>query len=156
MSVETEDQTSEKVIYDSREIQNILPHRYPFILIDKVVEFEDSTRIVGVKNVTAGEPWCMGHFPGHPVMPGVLIIESMAQAAAILAHRSVDGVLPGKKVYLVGANDLKWKKMVVPGDTLRIEMVSVRKRRPMWIMQGTVTVAGKVAASGTVTAVESD
>ena len=156
MSVEPAESNAERVIFDSKEIQNILPHRYPFILIDKVVEFEDNKRIVAVKNVTAGEPWCIGHFPGHPVMPGVLIIESMAQAAAILAHRSVEGVIPGKKVYLVGANDLKWKKMVVPGDTLRVEMVSVRKRRPMWIMQGTVTVDGKLVASGTLNAVESE
>jgi len=156
MSVAEAEVTAERVIFDAVEIQKILPHRYPFLLIDKVVEFEDNQRIVGVKNVTVAEPWFTGHFPGHPVMPGVLIIESMAQAAAILAHRSVDGVIPGKKVYLVGANDLKWKKMVVPGDTMRIEMVSVRKRRPMWIMQGTVTVEGKVVASGTLNAVESE
>jgi 3-hydroxyacyl-[acyl-carrier-protein] dehydratase len=87
-------------------------------------------------------------------MPGVLVLEAMAQTAAILAKRSIDGVAPGKSVFLVGATDFKWKKKIVPGDTLRIEMVSVRKRRPIWVMQGEVFVEGKLVASGTISAME--
>lgn len=144
----------EQVIFDSVEIQKIIPHRYPFLLLDKVVAFEDNKRIVGVKNVTINEEFFNGHFPGRPVMPGVLILEAMAQTAAILAIRSSDGVTPGMTVFLVGASEVKWKRQVVPGDTLRIEMESVKKRRPLWIMKGTVTVDGKVVASGTLSAAE--
>lgn len=146
----------EKVVYDIRQIQEILPHRYPFLMIDKIIELEDNKRVVGIKNVTINEPFFTGHFPGHPVMPGVMVLEAMAQTAAILAKTSTDGVLEGKTVYLIGATDFKWKRMIHPGDTLVIEMQSVKKRRPIWIMSGTVTVGGKVAVTGTLSAAESD
>jgi len=146
----------ESVIYDVTQIQEIIPHRYPFLLVDKIVEVVDNERIVGIKAVTINEPYFQGHFPGRPVMPGVLITEAMAQTAAILARVSTDGVRPDKYVFLVGANDFKWKRQVVPGDTLRIEMKSVKKRRPLWIMQGTVTVDGRLVASGTITAAEAE
>jgi 3-hydroxyacyl-[acyl-carrier-protein] dehydratase len=142
------------VVFDSVQIQDIIPHRYPFLLVDKIIEFVDNQRIVGIKNVTINEPFFMGHFPGQPVMPGVLILEAMAQTAAILAKRSVDGVNPTKSVFLVGATDFKWKRKVVPGDTLRIVMTSVRKRRPIWVMQGEVFVEGKLVATGTMSAME--
>jgi beta-hydroxyacyl-ACP dehydratase FabZ len=116
----------------------------------------DNERIVGIKNVTIGEPFFQGHFPGKPVMPGALILEAMAQTAAILAHVSKEGVMPGKLIYLIGATDFKWKKVVIPGDTLRIEMFSIKKRRPLWIMNGNVLVDGKIVASGTISAAESD
>lgn len=144
------------VVFDINQITAILPHRYPFLLIDKIVEFEDNVRIVGIKNVTANEPFFVGHFPNRPVMPGVLVIEAMAQVGAILAHRSSDGVLKGKNVFLAACSDFKWKRPVVPGDTLRIEMVSKRKRRPIWTMDGTVYVDDKVVALGTITAAEVD
>lgn len=143
-----------RVIYDTVQIQGIIPHRYPFLLIDKVIEFIDNEKVVAIKNVTANEPFFTGHFPGMPIMPGVLILEAMAQAGAILAIKSNDGVAPGKTVFLVGADDFRWKKKVVPGDTLRIEMKSVKKRRPMWVMSGEVYVDGKVVASGTISAAE--
>lgn len=146
----------ESVIYDVTQIQEIIPHRYPFLLVDRIVEIEDNERIVGIKAVTINEPYFQGHFPGRPVMPGVLITEAMAQTAAILARVSTDGVHPDKYVFLVGANDFKWKRQVLPGDTLRIEMKSVKKRRPLWIMQGTVTVDGRLVASGTITAAEAE
>lgn len=146
--------TENAVVFDSVQIQDIIPHRYPFLLVDKIIEFVDNQRIVGIKNVTINEPFFMGHFPGQPVMPGVLILEAMAQTAAILAKRSVDGVNPNKSVFLVGANDFKWKRKVVPGDTLRIVMTSVRKRRPLWVMQGEVFVEGKLVATGTMSAME--
>jgi len=142
------------VVYDISQIQEILPHRYPFLLIDRVVEFVDNERVVAIKNVTANEPFFQGHFPGMPIMPGVLILEAMAQAGAILAIKSADGVAKGKTVFLVGADDFRWKKKVTPGDTLRIEMKSVKKRRPMWVMSGEVFVDGKIVASGTISAAE--
>ncbi len=146
----------ENIVYDSIQIQEIIPHRYPFLMIDRIVEFVDNERVVGIKNVTMNEPYFTGHFPGRPVMPGVMILEAMAQTGAILARRSQDGVGPNKTVFLVGATDCKWKRQVVPGDTLRIEMVSVRKRRPLWIMSGTVTVGDKVVATATISAAEAD
>jgi 3-hydroxyacyl-[acyl-carrier-protein] dehydratase len=144
------------VVFDVRQIMEILPHRYPFLLLDKVTELVDGERIVGVKAVTFNEPFFQGHFPGRPVMPGVLILEAIAQTAAVLAKVSSDGVAPGKTVFLVGAQDVKWKRQVVPGDVLRIEVTPVRKRRPLWVMHGEVTVNGKVVASGTVSAAEAD
>lgn len=146
----------EKAIYDCQQIMEIIPHRYPFIMVDRIVEYEDNVRVVGIKNVTFNEPYFQGHFPGRPVMPGVMMLEAMAQTAAVLAKTSTDGVAPGKTVFLVGATDFKWKKQITPGDTLRIEMVSVKKRRPLWIMSGSITVDGKLVASGTLTAAESD
>lgn len=148
--------TEEKVVFDTIRIQEIIPHRYPFLMLDKVVAYEDNKRIVGIKCVTINEPFFQGHFPGRPVMPGVMILEAMAQTGAILARLSTDGVLPHKTIFLTGANDVKWKRQVVPGDVLRIEMISVRKRRPLWIMSGTVTVDGKIVASGSIMAAEAD
>lgn len=145
-----------EVVFDANDVLKILPHRYPIILIDKVVAFEDDQRVVAIKAVSANEPFFQGHFPGRPVMPGVLILEAMAQTGAILAHKSADGVAAGKTVFIVGATDVKWKKMVVPGDVLRIELVSVKKRRPLWILAGTATVNGKVVASATLSAMEAD
>jgi len=146
----------EKIIYNTVQIQEIIPHRFPFLLIDKIIEFEDNVRIVGIKNVTFNEPFFPGHFPGRPVMPGVLILEAMAQTGAILARRSENGVLAHKTVFLVSCDKVKLKKMVFPGDTMRIEMNSVKKRRPIWMMSGTVTVNGKLAASADITAAEAD
>ena len=145
-----------KPLYDVRDIMRIIPHRYPFLMVDAVVELEDDQRIVGIKNVTVNEPYFQGHFPGRPVMPGVMILEAMAQTAALLAHISKDGVGPGKTVFLVGADEFKWKKMVLPGDTLRIEMTSHRKRRPVWVMRGRVTVNDKLVATGMLSAMEAD
>lgn len=136
------------------QIREILPHRYPFLLIDRVVELVDNEHVVAIKNVTANEPFFNGHFPSDPVMPGVLIIEAIAQTAAILAKTSKDGVGPGKQVLLVGANEVKFKKRVIPGDTMRIVVRSHRKRRPLWVMHGEVFVDGKLAASGSISAME--
>lgn len=116
----------EKIVYDVPEIQKILLHRYPFLMIDRVTEFDDNVRVVGKKCVTINEPYFTGHFPGRPVMPGVMMLEAMAQTGAILALRSTDGVIPGKIIFLTGATDIRFKRQVTPGDVLRIEMRSVK------------------------------
>lgn len=141
-------------LYDSREIERIIPHRYPFLMIDRVIELVDNYSITAIKNVSYNEPYFTGHFPGHPVMPGVLILEAMAQAGAILAHVSKDGVDPSKTVYFVGANEVKFRRQVLPGDVLSIQMHSLRKRRPVWIMRGTASINGKIVASGDISAAE--
>jgi 3-hydroxyacyl-[acyl-carrier-protein] dehydratase len=140
------------VTMDILEIQRWIPHRYPFLLIDRVLNLVSNEHITTIKNVTANEEFFQGHFPGHPVMPGVLIMESMAQTAAVFARYSEPELLKNKTFYLVGADNFKWKKMVVPGDQLTIVMKSVKKRNPLWIMDGEVFVDGKVVVSGTLTA----
>jgi len=147
---------TEKGILEQKEILEILPHRYPFLFIDKVIGFEDNVKVVCLKVVTADEPYFQGHFPGRPVLPGVIMLEALAQAACILAQLSEDGVAPGKTVVLVGANDIKWKKMVTPGDQLTITVRSVRKRRPLWVLEGEIVVGDKVACSATISAMEVD
>lgn len=143
---------SAQVTMDVLEIQRWIPHRYPFLLIDKVTNLIPNETITSVKNVTANEEFFQGHFPGHPVMPGVLIMEAMAQTAAVFARYSEPELLKGKTFYLVGADNFKWKKMVLPGDQLVIVMKSVKKRNPLWIMDGEVSVDGRVVATGTLSA----
>lgn len=140
------------VTMDILEIQRWIPHRYPFLLIDRVLDLVSNVHITTIKNVTVNEEFFQGHFPGHPVMPGVLIMEAMAQTAAVFARYSEPELLRNKTFYLVGADNFKWKKMVLPGDQLKIVMKSVKKRNPLWIMDGEVFVDGKVVASGTLTA----
>jgi 3-hydroxyacyl-[acyl-carrier-protein] dehydratase len=146
------EQQHAKVTMDIMEIQKWLPHRYPFLLIDKVLDLVPDSYIVAQKNVTMNEQFFQGHFPDKPVMPGVLICEAMAQAAAVFARYSEPVLLKEKNLYLVGADGFKWKKMVMPGDTLTLTMRSVRKRNPLWVMEGDVTVDGAIVASGTITA----
>lgn len=142
----------QKVTMDIMEIQKWLPHRYPFLLIDKILDLVPDSYIVAVKNVTMNEHFFEGHFPDKPVMPGVLICEAMAQAAAVFARYSEPVLLKDKNLYLVGADSFKWKRMVIPGDSLTITMRSVRKRNPLWVMQGDVVVDGSIVASGMITA----
>ena len=146
------EQQQQKVTMDIMEIQKWLPHRYPFLLIDKVLDLVPDTHIVAVKNVTMNEQFFQGHFPDKPVMPGVLICEAMAQAAAVFARYSEPVLLKDKNLFLVGADGFKWKKMVMPGDSLTITMRSVRKRNPLWVMEGDVLVDGALAVSGTISA----
>ncbi len=136
---------------EQAEIQALLPHRYPFLLVDRVKEFEPHKRIVGIKNVTVNEPFFQGHFPGRPVMPGVLIIEAMAQAAGVLAFKSGGPV--GKTVmYLTGIDEAKFRRLVVPGDQLRFEIEVLKKRPPFWKMQGKAYVDNEVVCEAVVTA----
>lgn len=144
----------QKVVFDAIQISKLLPHRYPFLLVDKIIEFIDGESLVAIKNVTMNEQFFVGHFPDRPVMPGVLILEAMAQSGAILARASRSGIAANGNLYLAAANDLKWKRQVVPGDTLRIEMRMTKTKRPWWMMAGLVTVDGQVAASANITAYE--
>jgi UDP-3-O-[3-hydroxymyristoyl] N-acetylglucosamine deacetylase / 3-hydroxyacyl-[acyl-carrier-protein] dehydratase len=127
------------------EIMKVLPHRYPFLLVDRVLEIDPGKRIVGIKNVTINEPFFQGHFPGHPIMPGVLIIEAMAQVGGMLLMGAVSD--PEKKVvYFTSLNNVKWRRPVKPGDQLRFELDLLQVRGMMCKMQGVAKVDGEVVA----------
>ena len=141
---------------DINEIMKILPHRYPFLLVDRILEVETGKRIVGYKNVTVNEPFFTGHFPGYPVMPGVLIIEAMAQVAAILAYASSDDSVRSKVTYFVGIDNARFRKPVVPGDQLRLELEAVGCKRGIWNFTGKAQVAGKLVAEADLKATFAD
>ncbi len=137
-------------MFSVEEIMEMLPHRYPFLLVDRIVEFEPEKRIVGIKNVTINEPFFQGHFPGHPVMPGVLIVEALGQAGGILALKAMGG---GKRIaYFAGIDNVKFRRMVVPGDQLRLEVTVQARKGPVWKMHGEASVDGVLAARGDMTA----
>ena len=131
---------------DITEIQKLLPHRYPFLLVDRVVELEPGKRLVGFKNVTANEDFFNGHFPGHPVMPGVLILEALAQACALLAYKSANMNPTEFVVYLMSIDGAKFRKPVVPGDRLTLTAEVIRQKSNIWKQRGVATVDGAVVA----------
>jgi 3-hydroxyacyl-[acyl-carrier-protein] dehydratase len=142
-------------VVEQAEIQALLPHRYPFLLVDRVKDFEPHKRIVAIKNVTVNEPFFPGHFPGRPVMPGVLIVEAMAQAGGVLVFKS--GGTVGKTVmYLTGIDEARFRKQVVPGDQLRFEIEVIKKRPPFWKMQGKAFVENEVVCEAVMTAMVMD
>ena len=132
---------------DVQQISDMLPHRYPMLMVDRIVEITEDS-IVGLKNVTINEPHFTGHFPGYAVMPGVLIIEAMAQTAGILIGKLAEHTR-GKIMFLASVEDAKFRRPVVPGDQLRIEMKKVRLKHTVAKLQGTATVDGQVVAEAT-------
>lgn len=133
-------------------ILRAIPHRYPFLLVDKVVEIDGTARGVGIKNVTVNEPFFPGHFPQEPVMPGVLIIEAMAQTSAVIVSLGRDLLDSGALVYFMGIDGAKFRRKVVPGDTLRMELVTLRGGGKVWRFRATATVDGQVACECELTA----
>ena len=151
------DSTSSKdvVTMDITGILKQLPHRYPFLLVDRVLECHRGKSIRAIKNVTINEPFFQGHFPGRPVMPGVLILEALAQVGGVLAFKSL-GAVGRPVVYLTGIDAAKFRKPVVPGDILRLEVDVLKKRAPFWKMQGKAFVETELVCEAEVTAMVMD
>jgi len=135
---------------DINEILTLLPHKYPFLLVDRVLEFEPSKRIIAIKNVTVNEPFFQGHFPGRPIMPGVLILEAMAQAGGLLAFKSVPGMKGS--VFFTGIDGARFRKPVVPGDQLRFVVDVVKHRREIWVFEAKAYVGDDVVSEARIMA----
>ena len=132
---------------DINAVMDLLPHRYPFLLIDRILEFEVDKRVVGLKNVTINEPFFQGHFPGHPIMPGVLLLEAMAQTGGVLALKSIPAEDVEKKVlYFMSIDKAKFRKPVLPGDQVRFELDLIKARGNIKSFQATAKVDGVVVA----------
>lgn len=141
---------------DIREIMKALPHRYPFLLLDRVESIEKGKHITALKNVTVNEEFFNGHFPSLPVMPGVLIIEALAQAGGILALQDLGGELGSRKIFFMSIEKAKFRKPVVPGDQLRLEVSIERRRSTIWKMEGKAYVGDVLVADGTLQAMITD
>lgn len=138
----------------SEGIQSILPHRYPFLMIDRIIGFEDGKTITGIKNVSVNEPFFSGHFPGRPVMPGVMIVEALAQLGVLFAKMSTGGCPPEKLLVFSGVEDMRFRRQVVPGDVLTLRLTEYRRKLVHWKMQGVALVGDDIAAQGTIKATE--
>ena len=138
--------------YDVMGVQALIPHRYPFLMIDKVVNIVEGQSIVGIKNVTINEPFFPGHFPSHPVMPGVLIVEAMAQTSAVLVMHTLGSTAHGKVVYFMSVEGSKFRKPVVPGDVLHIHCEAQKSRGAVWRFSGVAKVDGVKVAEAVYTA----
>ncbi len=130
---------------DILQIQELLPHRYPFLLIDKVIECEPKNRLLGLKNVTFNEPFFQGHFPKNPVFPGVLMLEALAQTTALLTSQSDDQFGPGTTYFLAGIDKARFKRQVGPGDQLMLEAIFTKSRRNIWSFECRAEVDGSLA-----------
>jgi 3-hydroxyacyl-[acyl-carrier-protein] dehydratase len=135
------------------EIMKYLPHRYPFLLVDRIVDLKPGERALGVKNVTINEPFFQGHFPGQPIMPGVLVIEAMAQVAGVMAFRSG---MEGKSVYFMSIDNAKFRRPIVPGDQVMMEIKVLKQRGNVWKFSGIATVDGKPVSEAEFTAMVTD
>lgn len=141
---------------DILKIMDRIPHRYPFLLVDKIVEIVPNESAIGVKCVTASEPHFQGHFPQKPIMPGVLIVESMAQTAGVMVVSSLGPEAEGKLVFFMSIDNCKFRKPVVPGDQMFVEIVKKQQRGPVWKFYGTAKVDGKVVAEAEIAAMIRD
>ena len=137
---------------DIEGVKRLIPHRYPFLLVDKVVDIKPDVSCVGIKNVTINEPFFQGHFPQRPVFPGVLIIESMAQTAGCLVVAALGPESEGKLVYFMTVDDARFRKPVVPGNQMYVHVTKVRSRGPVWKFTGEAKVDGKLVAQATYSA----
>jgi len=135
---------------DILQIQQLLPHRYPFLLVDKVVECIPKERLLACKNVSFNEPFFQGHFPANPVFPGVLMLEALAQATALLTSQSDDQFGPGTTYFLAGIDKARFKKQVGPGDQLMLEALFIKSRRNIWSFECRAEVDGVLAASANI------
>jgi 3-hydroxyacyl-[acyl-carrier-protein] dehydratase len=140
------------VTIDLARIMDMIPHRYPFLMVDRVTDVVRDVRAVGIKNVTVNEPQFQGHFPGRPIMPGVLIVEAMAQTAGVLVVHTLGPESEGKLVYFMTIDDARFRKLVIPGDTLHIHVFKQRSRGNVWKFKGEARVAGALAAEATFSA----
>lgn len=141
-----------KTVYDIQKIMGFLPHRYPFILVDRIIELVPGERVVGLKNVTINEPFFQGHFPGTPVMPGVLIVEAMAQAGGVLVYISRSEENSKGLIYFMGIDKARFRQPVIPGDQLVLEIMWTRRRGNVSKMSGKATVDGTLVAEAEVMA----
>ncbi|MGB5883927.1 MAG: 3-hydroxyacyl-ACP dehydratase FabZ [Desulfobulbales bacterium] len=131
---------------DIKEIVRLLPHRYPFLLVDRILGGEKSKSMIGLKNVSMNEPYFQGHFPSDPIMPGVLILEGMAQVGGILAYYSLREMIGKKLIYFAGIDKVRFRRPVVPGDQLIFEMTVIKHKGKIWKMEGKATVDSEVVA----------
>ncbi len=144
---------SDQVAIDIEGIKRLIPHRYPFLFVDRIVELVAGERVVGIKNVSAGEPFFEGHFPGYPVMPGVIILESLAQTGAIMMLSVEDDDGGDKIPFFAGVDKVKFRRQVVPGDQLRLELIVLKQRSGTCRLQGKAFVDGELAAEAEIFAV---
>ena len=135
-----------KKTYDIKKIMELLPHRYPFILIDRIVELTPGEKVVALKNVTINEPFFQGHFPGNPIMPGVMVIEAMGQAGAVLAAESLSPEKQGSLIFFMGMDNVRFRKPVIPGDQLFFEVQILKQRTKVVKMSGVAIVDGNRVA----------
>jgi 3-hydroxyacyl-[acyl-carrier-protein] dehydratase len=140
----------------SKKIMDLLPHRYPFLMVDRVLEIEPFKYLKAIKSVTINEPFFQGHFPSYPVMPGVLILEALAQAGGILVMKSIPEEMDGKLFLFTGIEKVRFKKSVFPGDQLILEVFYEKHKLNLWKMSGKATVNGKLVAQGILSAAVAD
>ena len=150
MSEATE--TSKVEDIDIMRVMEMIPHRYPMLMVDRVVDVVPHTSAVGIKNISINEHYFQGHFPSRPVMPGVLIIESMAQTAAVLVVQTLGAEAEGKLVYFMTVDDARFRKPLVPGDTVRVHVTKLRNRGTVWKFRGEAKVEGTLCAEATFSA----